>query len=85
MARVLHTITSQLTGLPNSMELPITEAELLAWRRQGASAPYIQDAFPHLTADEREFILTGVTPQEWEAAFGGLEDDEAAWAEAHDD
>lgn len=25
----------------------------------------IQDIFPYLTADEREFIKTGITPDEW--------------------
>ena len=25
---------------------------------------------PHLSADEREFIMTGITPNEWEDAFG---------------
>lgn len=26
----------------------------------------IQDAFPRLTAEQREFLLTGITPEEWE-------------------
>lgn len=30
----------------------------------------IQDALPDATADEREFIISGVTPQEWEKLFG---------------
>jgi hypothetical protein len=30
----------------------------------------IQDAFPTLSADEREFLKTGITPDEWEAIFG---------------
>lgn len=30
----------------------------------------IQNAFPFLNADELEFILTGLTPTEWEAMFG---------------
>ena len=25
----------------------------------------IQNAMPYLTADEREFIMTGITPEEW--------------------
>jgi hypothetical protein len=29
----------------------------------------IQDAFPTLTADEREFILTGITSEEWDEIF----------------
>lgn len=30
----------------------------------------IQDAFPFLTYDEREFILTGITAGEWDELFG---------------
>ncbi len=30
----------------------------------------IQDAFPYLSADDREFLLTGITPEEWDAIFG---------------
>ena len=29
----------------------------------------IQNAFPHLSADVREFILTGITPAEWDSLF----------------
>jgi len=39
---------------------------LAAWR---AGAP-VQRAMPHLTPDQREFIKTGVTPDEWTEAFG---------------
>ena len=28
--------------------------------------PLIQRAFPDLSADDREFILTGVSPEEWD-------------------
>ena len=59
---LIHRI-SALTGLPRKMEIPCTLQELNAWRN-GVLA---QDAFPSLSADEREFIMTGVTPEEWEA------------------
>ena len=26
----------------------------------------IQDVFPELSADDREFLLTGLTPEDWE-------------------
>jgi hypothetical protein len=29
----------------------------------------IQDAFPFLSNDEREFIMTGITPDEWNEMF----------------
>lgn len=40
----------------------------LAWDAWQAGE-YIQRALTTLTADEREFLLTGMTPAEWDAAF----------------
>ena len=34
------------------------------------SRPLVQNAFPDLSADDREFILTGITPEEWDQIFG---------------
>jgi len=53
---------SPFTGEWNEMELNVTEEELHAWRW----GTLIQDAMPHLTDDEREFVKTGATPQDWE-------------------
>ena len=36
----------------------------------------IQQAMPNLTADEREFIKTGITPQEWDDMFEDEESDD---------
>ena len=53
---------SPLTGKINTMSLDISEGALLAW----SSGMMIQDAMPNLGADEREFVMTGITPYEWE-------------------
>jgi len=29
----------------------------------------IQDAMPNVSVDEREFIMTGITPEEWDSTF----------------
>lgn len=47
----------------------------IAKLRQGMSAwvvdgKFIQDALPLLTTGEREFLMTGTTPEEWEVMFG---------------
>ena len=60
------TRTSMLSGETNSMELDITMDQLHAYHGEGA---LLQDAFPHLNADEREFIKSGITPQEWSDTF----------------
>jgi hypothetical protein len=36
--------------------------------RQGA---YIQDAFPTLSKDDREFLMSGISPEGWKQTFGG--------------
>lgn len=38
-----------------------------AWKIKGEM---IQNAFPTLNASEREFIMTGITDEEWETMFG---------------
>lgn len=52
---------SILTMKIHEREIDITEEQLEAWRR-GAC---IQDVVPHLSADDREFIISGITPEEW--------------------
>lgn len=58
--------TSRLTGNTSVMDLPITREQLAAW----VDGELIQNAMPQLNADQREFVLTGITPDEWQAAFG---------------
>lgn len=60
---------SPFTGRQHSMDLDITEEQLTQWE----NGELIQNVFPNLSADEREFIMTGITPQEWHETFG--EDD----------
>lgn len=38
--------------------------------RKWESGAFVQDAFPGLTAEEREFLMTGMTPEEWAEIFG---------------
>ena len=54
---------SLLTGVTHTRDIPVTREQLIDWDR-GA---LIQDAMPNLTPDEREFIETGITNEEWEA------------------
>ena len=61
---------SMFTGEVHSMELPITPQQLERWER---GSEYIQDVFPGLTADQREFIKTGVTKEEWDNTFGNMD------------
>jgi hypothetical protein len=59
---------SPFSGKINAMDIDITEEQLQEYQK--GSKP-IQNVFPHLTSDEREFIMTGITPDEWNETFGG--------------
>ena len=63
---MIITNKSKVSGKVRSMDLPITEEQLA---RYNSGRFTIQGCFPNLTPDEREFIKTGITPEEWEATF----------------
>lgn len=65
--------TSLLTGRSNSRDIDITQEQYDSWRT--GRGPLIQDAFPHLSVDDREFLISGSTPEEWAAAFKNLGDE----------
>jgi hypothetical protein len=55
---------SALTGQVSSMVLEMTEAQLYAWAVEGM---VIQNAMPNLSPEEREFLMTGIRSEEWDA------------------
>ena len=57
---------SLITGNTSEMELPVTPTEIENWRT--GKLP-IQVALPALDADQREFVMTGITREEWDNAF----------------
>lgn len=59
---MLITKKSFISGIERTLEIPVTQEELDKWK----GGMLAQEAFPNLTADQREFIMTGVTPEEWE-------------------
>ena len=63
--------TSQLTGVARTLDIDVTDEELRLWK----SGVLIQDAMPHLSSDDREFLMTGITSDEWDQAFPPSEDD----------
>jgi hypothetical protein len=64
------TRTSIATNVTRTIELPITEQQVDAY----VNGALLQDAFPNLSADEREFFKTGITAEEWDAMFGEQEE-----------
>jgi hypothetical protein len=58
--------TSQVSGITRSVDLDVTEDQMALF--EGGRIA-IQDCFPNLSADDREFIKTGITAEEWETLF----------------
>jgi len=66
------TRTSMISGNTNTMELNVTLEQIAQWE----NGMNIQQAMPDLSAEEREFVKTGMTPTEWNELFGEEEDEE---------
>jgi hypothetical protein len=64
---------SPRTGIVNSMELDVTQEEIDRWQE----GMHIQNAMPRLSADEREFVKTGYTKEDWDAIFPPEEEADA--------
>ena len=70
------TMQSQLSGKFYSMDLPILLSKYEDWCQMvdEGSAPHIQSFFSELNADQREFLMTGITKEEWDEVFGDDEE-----------
>lgn len=67
---MLITRTSTLSGITRTLDIPCSREDYNRWALGGA---VIQNAMPYLTADQREFIKTGITADEWEDLFADAE------------
>jgi hypothetical protein len=55
-----------ITKRVNVMDLPINQEQIDAW----ISGALIQNVMPDLDEDQREFLISGMMPGEFEALFG---------------
>ena len=60
---------SILTGIVHTMDLDVSEDQISTWK----NGVLIQEAMPNLNASEREFLISGITDDEWNEAFGNEE------------
>jgi hypothetical protein len=63
------TRTSQFSGKIHTLDLDVTQEQMQRFENRIANGEYVQTIFPQLSAEFREFILTGITPQEWDEIF----------------
>lgn len=69
------TRTSKISGATRTKEIAITPAQLRELEDPQRKR-LIQEILPHLSPSDREFLLTGVTDEEWQA-MGWDEGEEA--------
>lgn len=63
------------TGEVHAMDMDLTPEHAKLYELYGAGfyrhlPGLIQDNLSYLTDEQREFLMTGITPEEWEDAFG---------------
>ena len=61
---------SAMSGLAHERDLDVTPEQIAAWENGGLA----QHVFAHLSPGEREFIISGTTPEEW-AQYEALMDE----------
>jgi len=62
---MLITRTSILSGKTRTKQINVNQSQIDKW----VAGMLIQDAMPDVSVDEREFIMTGSTPEEWDLYF----------------
>ena len=63
--------TSMISGKTTYRELDITQEQLDEW----SNGAFIQDVFPYLSLEDREFIMTGITGDEWDTLMKEVDDE----------
>ncbi len=62
---MLVTMTSMLSGKTTTRDIDVEPEQIQAWQ----NGMLIQDAMPELSAPDREFIMSGITQEEWDGIF----------------
>ena len=78
---MLVTRVSQLTGVEHTLDLPVTQDQMDEFNAPRHQRRYVQDIFPNLSASQREFLLTGMTDDEWDVMFGDVDEEIVAGGE----
>jgi hypothetical protein len=67
---MIITRISRLTGIENTSYIDVTPEQLARIENRMNTKELIQDIVPHLSNGEREFLMTGITNEEWLEMFG---------------
>lgn len=63
---------SAISGIERTRSIPVNLDDYMSWQ---AGYGNIQDLMPYLSDSDREFILSGITADEWESAFASDEEE----------
>lgn len=66
LAHYRVTNQSPFASKPSTMDIYAYPSDMAKY----LNGALIQTVFPYLTADQREFMTSGFTPEEWEETFG---------------
>ena len=59
------TMTSMISGKTTTRDIDVEPEQVAAWQ----NGVLIQDSMPELSAPDREFIMSGITQEEWDGIF----------------
>lgn len=82
--KINHKEVTIVTACPfcgHANEIAVNEADYWDWQ-DGA---LVQDAFPYLSADEREMLISGICPTCWEETFRDSDEDPEDWEDDVDE
>ena len=71
---MLITRTSQISKTESTLDLDITQDQLNRIGLRYNTGELIQNIVPNLSKEEREFLITGITPKEWNELFNPIEE-----------
>lgn len=57
---------SVISGIERTRNIPVDPNDYMLWETGTVN---IQDVMPYLSDSDREFILSGITDEEWDNAF----------------
>lgn len=64
---------SPISGKSNEIDIDITREQFKRILVRYSSGEYIQNIVPHLSAEHREFLISGIPPEEQKMLFGSQE------------
>jgi hypothetical protein len=70
---MIVTKKSSLTGIENTLNIDVTSEQLFRIENRMNTTELIQNIVPNLSMEDREFLMTGITNEEWIRAFGEID------------